>query len=591
MSEENDHQFKRILVPVANPDTAPALLKLALALASPQPESVLAIVVSTGDTEDEINTIQAVKLITAELNGDSEGIKLITRVSTSVIRGILDAAREENADLIIVGASRRQQGEFVLGPIVENVAATAPCNILIYRVGTDPDFERIVIPADGNQSSMVAAQIGQILANYFAKPIEVVYVKRARETYWEGRARLERTLEGVPDRQFIKRNVVAAQVPVSGILSRIDSSVLLVIGISERSTFEKWLFGDFIQQLLNRSPGPVLLIAFPSPKEKRVRKWTNIRIHAPSLTPLEQEEMAWYAERAGFASLDYLLLVVISAILATLGLLLNSNAVIIGAMLVAPLMQPLIALAIGLTTGRIAMILRGASTLILGIMVALLVAVALRFIMPFTDLTPEILARGSPTLLDVLVAMASGFIGAYATSRKDIPSALAGVAIAAALMPPLCVVGLGIASGRFYLAFGAAMLFVANILCITFSACMVFLWLGMRQIQIEGPKQQKLLVTGVWVALIVLVAGVVFVLTLRTNQTRIIDTQLHKAFPLAEIVSIENIPQNPIQLIVTLRSAHNIVQSEVNMAQQALRDTLNQDIHLEITVWPMLQGS
>ena len=154
----------------------------------------------------------------------------------------------------------------------------------------------------------------------------------------------------------------------------------------------------------------------------------------PTLTEFEKEEIEHSSEEAASVTLDYMVLIAVAAVLATLGLLLNSNAVIIGAMLVAPLMSPLIAFATGMTIGKLLLFRRAAVTLVVGVLGALLISWLIGVLSPTSIITSEMSSRGNPTLLDMGVALASGFIGAYATARKHIPSALAGVAIAAALM-------------------------------------------------------------------------------------------------------------------------------------------------------------
>ena len=169
----------------------------------------------------------------------------------------------------------------------------------------------------------------------------------------------------------------------------------------------------------------------------------------PKIAPYEEAELVVLQEESGGLSLDYVVLIVIAAILASLGLILNSNAVIIGAMLVAPLMAPLIAFSTGMAIGDLHLTRKAIIALLVGILLALGVSYVAGLISVTTIITSEMAARGNPTFLDLAVALASGVIGAYAAGRKSIPSAAAGVAIAAALMPPLCTVGLAYAFGDY----------------------------------------------------------------------------------------------------------------------------------------------
>ena len=174
-----------------------------------------------------------------------------------------------------------------------------------------------------------------------------------------------------------------------------------------------------------------------------------------------------------------------SAVLATLGLLANSAAVIIGAMIVAPLMSPIISMSFGIVAGRMALSLRSLLTISTGT----LLTIGLAFV--FTELVgwkiagSEIVARMRPSLLDLGVAVASGAAAAFAYTRPNVSSALAGIAIAVALVPPLCTVGIALALGHevavevglaqeSFSARGPFLLFVTNLIGIVFAGGSVF---------------------------------------------------------------------------------------------------------------------
>jgi uncharacterized hydrophobic protein (TIGR00271 family) len=182
----------------------------------------------------------------------------------------------------------------------------------------------------------------------------------------------------------------------------------------------------------------------------------------------------------------YALMVTLACGIALLGLLQNSVAVIIGAMLISPLMGPIIALGMSLATFDFASMRRALKTLATGIALALAIAIGIVLVSPLQEATPEILGRTEPTLFDLLVAVLSGIAGAYATiTRKG--ETIVGVAIATALMPPLAVVGFGIATGNGGIAGGAGFLFMTNLLAIAFSATIVARWY--RFGAADSPKQ------------------------------------------------------------------------------------------------------
>ncbi|MBE9124772.1 MULTISPECIES: TIGR00341 family protein [unclassified Coleofasciculus] len=174
------------------------------------------------------------------------------------------------------------------------------------------------------------------------------------------------------------------------------------------------------------------------------------------------------------------LLTALSAIISTFALLANSSASLIGAMIIAPLMGPIIGFAFGVTTNDLKLMHRAAATLVVGsisvIVCSMLIASGLGITIP----SSEILSRTNPTLIDLGIAIAAGIAGAVAHARKSIDPALAGVAIAVALVPPLSVVGIGLASpiSNSEIALGAGLLYLTNLSGMIFAAGIVFLFQG-----------------------------------------------------------------------------------------------------------------
>ena len=173
-------------------------------------------------------------------------------------------------------------------------------------------------------------------------------------------------------------------------------------------------------------------------------------------------------EDDGKLGVRYLFMVVMAAAIATLGLLLSSPAVIIGAMLISPLMGPIMLLGFSLCLLDFDAMKRALISLIAGMAGALVIAVLIVMFSPLRDATPEILARTRPNLFDLLVAIFSGLAGGYSVIHRK-GATIVGVAIATALMPPLCVVGFGIATFNPVIAGGAFFLFMTNLLAIALS--------------------------------------------------------------------------------------------------------------------------
>ena len=174
----------------------------------------------------------------------------------------------------------------------------------------------------------------------------------------------------------------------------------------------------------------------------------------------------------------YLALMVLSTMLAAAGLYLNSASVIIGAMLLAPLMAPIVSLSMGILRGDIGLFRKSIGKIILGVFIALLSSVLITFLFPYKPVTDEMQARLNPTLLDLAVAVISGIAAACSKSFKEIIQNLAGVAIAVALVPPLTVAGIGIGRLDFHFFYQAFLLFATNLVGIIVSATFTFRVLG-----------------------------------------------------------------------------------------------------------------
>ncbi|MBU1216589.1 TIGR00341 family protein [bacterium] len=174
----------------------------------------------------------------------------------------------------------------------------------------------------------------------------------------------------------------------------------------------------------------------------------------------------------------YLTLMILSTLLATTGLFANSAPVIIGAMILAPLMAPIISLAMGMVRAEEHMVNNSLKTLAIGIGMALLFSCVYTLMMPLEQITGEMQGRLHPNVLDLLVAIFSGIAGAYAYSKEEVAKSLAGVAIAVALVPPLSVTGIGIGLGNLDVIYGSFLLFTTNLVGITLSAALTFVVLG-----------------------------------------------------------------------------------------------------------------
>src|SRR5882724_11597069 len=190
------------------------------------------------------------------------------------------------------------------------------------------------------------------------------------------------------------------------------------------------------------------------------------------------------AESADLRDGAYWLEIFFAAAIATLGLLVNSTVVIIGAMLISPIMGPILATGPGLATGDLRLTIRAAGKLLLSATAAVVFAALLVALLPFREMTSEIAARTQPNTIDLVIALVAGAVGSVSRFKtlRGAATSIPGVAIAVALMPPLCVIGYGIAVMATLdplqgaaIARGAGLLFATNVAGIALTSMIAFL--------------------------------------------------------------------------------------------------------------------
>jgi uncharacterized hydrophobic protein (TIGR00271 family) len=224
-----------------------------------------------------------------------------------------------------------------------------------------------------------------------------------------------------------------------------------------------------------------------APRSTPLQHWLKIdALNRPSV-------YAQVYDGADLLSLNYWLGIIFSAGIATFGLIQDSPAVIIGAMLISPLMGPIMATGLGLAAGDLYLALKGILNLVASVTLAVALSACIVWLLPFHSATAEILSRTDPTLLDLGIALFSGLAGSVVVGRAggDGLTALPGVAIAVALMPPLCAVGFGFGSSlNTRIIGGAGLLFLTNLVAIISSAFAVFLLIGMNASELRTQMEE-----------------------------------------------------------------------------------------------------
>ncbi|MEL7669534.1 TIGR00341 family protein [Methanobacterium sp.] len=207
---------------------------------------------------------------------------------------------------------------------------------------------------------------------------------------------------------------------------------------------------------------------------------------------ISREEIYAHVSEMSQLTRIYMVLVAASAFVASIGLLNDDVAVIIGAMIIAPLLGPNIGLSLATVMGNRKFIVRSVKTNLIGFLIAAAVSIVVGMIFAVNPQNPSIVLRTDIGRGSFFLALASGLAGSLALTT-GLTSALVGVMIAVALMPPLAAFGLLIGSGNFYLAFGAFLLFLVNLISINLAATISFMAQNIKPIEEEESRKAKII--------------------------------------------------------------------------------------------------
>lgn len=346
-----------------------------------------------------------------------------------------------------------------------------------------------------------------------------------------------------------------------------------------------------------------------APDEDRWHLQTWLRINAGDKPKVYQRVF----EATEFISLSYWLEIFFSAGIATFGLVESSPAVIIGAMLISPLMGPIMATGLALAVGDLYLGIKAILNLFASVTVSVVFSGFLVWLLPFHSATAEIVARTKPNLLDLGIALLSGLAGSVVVCRKggNGETALPGVAIAVALMPPLCTMGFGLGSGRnLEIMGGAGLLFLTNLVAIVASAFLVFLLVGMGTAEVQeamlasrgdeslarilsrGPFARISAIRGQlrWrVFMLLILLGSIAVplgkaLLQVASETRTrgaVQDELKRLVPLEAIVS-QQVSVGKDEIVIRLISTRRIPESKVAEVRQDLMRRTGHDVQLSV---------
>lgn len=293
--------------------------------------------------------------------------------------------------------------------------------------------------------------------------------------------------------------------------------------------------------------------------------------------------------RESVPSLSFFVMLSLSGVISTLGLLAGSTATVIGAMIIAPLMGPIIGMAYALAISNRRLLKRATLTLLTGTIATIVSATAITWLVGLRTLNPEIVARTQPTLIDLGVALAAGAAGAFAKSRRHVADSFPGVAIAVALVPPLSVIGIGIALVDLEVLTGAVLLFLTNLTAIIFSGILICLWQRYGSLaRAQSGLTASLVVLGILgIPLGFSLNNVLINANVRQQVSRIIQDQL-SAFDQAEVSSL-TVRSQPDQFLIRmelLAAPNSISEGQIQAVHQQISEELQTDVDLQVQIVP-----
>lgn len=415
-------------------------------------------------------------------------VELLLMRNPKPARAIVQEVQKRKIDFLCAGADTGLPKESPVNRLALRLLRFAPCNMFVLDPG-DADgsrYQNILLPMGSGLKPFTMQTAVNLAEKLDCKvmPMEVgsYFGKDSKEV--AQRSLISKLQEaGIKESTAIKPILVLSGEKWKSAVSRSRNSDLVLTNASVVREVRKFRQ----EEKRHTDPGtprvPIGLVRRWNVESKSswigmIESWVFSWL--PSLEAVDRVDLFDRLQAGARWNVDYTLMMCLSTAIASLGLIQNSTAVVIGAMVVAPLMTPLIGAGLSLVQGNLLFFRDAMRAMGLGIAASLTISIILGFIVPFEELSPELLARGAPTLLDLGVAFLSGAAAAYALARPSLLGALAGVAIAAALVPPLATVGIAFTEFRWDIVEGAAILFVTNLVAIILGAAGVYRLLGIQ---------------------------------------------------------------------------------------------------------------
>ena len=438
--------------------------------------------------------------------------------AADTVTGLAEAIASMKVEMLVIPKSIDSSRDADASDWHDKLYRLAPCRTMFLhddQIRPIEDLKILTVVTD-DQDDRAALLTGWQLADAIGVQLTAMLFEPALDQWASevGDRRLERIVQSELGRghKNVRHKTVLASSVVEGVKGLpADEYDLILFGSRQRREINQVM--DSVPGIKDGDAPAIAAVRSAIPLSNRVvgQLQQVVQRYVPQLTREQRINLFEKVHSSSQWDFDFVAMICLSTLIAALGLIDDSVPVVIGAMLVAPLMTPIIAIGLGLAQENRKLLRSSVKTVWMGFATAFCIGlvtglIAFLFVSD-PEATREMASRNMPGFIDLMVALVSGIAAAYALGRPNLMSAIPGVAIAAALVPPLATSGLALSVGDFTLAAGATLLFLTNMVAIVLAGSIVFWLVGVRPV----VKDEKMDHWPRWIML-----GLIFVTVLLT---------------------------------------------------------------------------
>ncbi len=427
------------------------------------------------------------------------GVTLKLAPAEQLVAKVASVADDPQRDLLVAVIDESSRGEDDRDTLRRQLVRAVSCRAVGVALGRRQMNGELLLAVTPSSHSRAATRLASALARRHERVLTGLWIEPqiGPEARGVGRRLLRRMLRDAVDREEsdIVERVEVDDRPERGILRVCEDEryEAVIMGASKLGGSGLSTLSVPIRVVRGTDQTTAIIVRASVPRRTRLLRFLDgrLRRRVPQLAREERADFVTRVQSNSQWNFDFVSMMGLSTVIASLGLLANSPAVIIGAMLVAPLMTPLLGLGLALVQDNPWLARMTARTTLLGFLFAFVLALAIGVLdTEYHVATSEMYRRHWPTLLDLGIAFVSGLAAAYASGRPGLLAALPGVAIAASLLPPVAASGLALSVGHFDLALGALLLFTVNTVAIVLASALVLYAVGVRAQRAQTPTRR-----------------------------------------------------------------------------------------------------